>query len=261
MKQALSMIGALLALLLIGCGVSSGDAPESRDDQFAVGEAPSIVVRADSGRIVLRAGEPGHVRVKATLKNPAKLDYSVTQSGDSIVVETNEQGGSILGFGRNPSVEIEVTTPADSWIDLELSNGDMRVEGMHRSGVIEGVNGKVVLVNVVGEFEVSTVNGSVTISEAIGEFSVRTINGRIEFDGDLRPGGDNRMTTGNGQIRLNLRGQASLTLDASTSNGTVTTSLPILTTSSGDKRHLMGTIGAGDAELFARTSNGSITIQ
>ena len=50
-------------------------------------------------------------------------------------------------------------------------------------------------------------------------------------------------------------------LDASTKNGSVTTRFPILTTSLGDERHVVGTIGAGEAELFVRTSNGSVMIQ
>ena len=69
------------------------------------------------------------------------------------------------------------------------------------------------------------------------------------------------MTTSNGGITITLKGTPSVNLDASTSNGSITTKLPILTTSTGDEDHLVGTIGAGDADLFVRTSNGSVTIQ
>jgi DUF4097 and DUF4098 domain-containing protein YvlB len=50
-------------------------------------------------------------------------------------------------------------------------------------------------------------------------------------------------------------------LDASTVNGSVTTRFPIHTTSPGDERHLVSTIGAGDAEMLVRKSNGPVMIQ
>ena len=64
-----------------------------------------------------------------------------------------------------------------------------------------------------------------------------------------------------GSVEIKLHGTPSVNLDASTGNGSVTIGLPILTTSPGDEHHQVGTIGAGDAELFVRTSNGSVMIQ
>ena len=100
-----------------------------------------------------------------------------------------------------------------------------------------------------------------TIALASGTFDVESVNGRIEFDGELVPGGNNRMTAANGSVEITLQGTPSLKLDASTRNGFVTSRFPVLTTSTGDERHLVGTIGSGDAALFIRTSNGSVMIQ
>ena len=68
------------------------------------------------------------------------------------------------------------------------------------------------------------------------------------------------MTTSNGSVDIKLQGTPSVELDASTGNGSITTKLPILTTSPGDKHQVVGTIGDGDAELFVRTSNGSVMV-
>ena len=68
------------------------------------------------------------------------------------------------------------------------------------------------------------------------------------------------MRTSNGSVSVTLRGTPSLRFDASTSNGTVKSELPVLATSTGDQ-HLAGTIGDGEAELSVETSNGSVTIQ
>ena len=132
---------------------------------------------------------------------------------------------------------------------------------MHVSGAVRTSNGKIVIEDVIGEFDISTSNGAVTIVRASGTFDIETSNGRIEFDGELASDDNNRMTTSNGSVEIMLQGTPSVKLDASTGNGSVTTRLPILTTSPGDERHLVGTVGAGDAELFVRTSNNSIIIR
>ena len=68
------------------------------------------------------------------------------------------------------------------------------------------------------------------------------------------------MRTSNGGVDVTLQGIPSVRLDASTSNGTVTSSLPIVTASTEDT-HLAGTLGEGEAELTIHTSNGSVTVQ
>jgi DUF4097 and DUF4098 domain-containing protein YvlB len=57
-----------------------------------------------------------------------------------------------------------------------------------------------------------------------------------------------------------LAGTPSIHLDASTTNAKVECALPILATKT-DTHHLVGTIGAGEAELFIETSNGDVVIK
>ncbi len=59
---------------------------------------------------------------------------------------------------------------------------------------------------------------------------------------------------------MELTGTPSVHLDASTSNGEVKCALPILATKT-DTDHLIGTIGAGEADLYIETSNGDVTIK
>jgi DUF4097 and DUF4098 domain-containing protein YvlB len=66
--------------------------------------------------------------------------------------------------------------------------------------------------NVAGDFDVSTSNGGVRIAQTNGSFNISTSNGKIEFDGELVPGGDNRITTSNGSIEITFNGTASVEL-------------------------------------------------
>ncbi len=145
-------------------------------------------------------------------------------------------------------------------LDIRVSNGQIDVNGIRESGKLRTSNGRIVLDGVAGEFDVDTSNGGVTIRDATGEFEANTSNGAIDFNGELTPGGRNRMTTSNGSIEVVFQGEASVIVDASTSRGRVRSELPVTATLTEEDR-LVGTIGDGEADLFIDTSNGSITIR
>ena len=196
-----------------------------------------------------------------TLRKPDDIEYTVTQQGDVIIVVAKTDDGGIFDFGDSPNAEIEITAPSNTRFELKTSNGGIDVYGIHQSGTMRTSNGKVVLDNVSGDFDIVTSNGGIIITRAIGSFIVETNNGGIEFDGELVPGGDNKMTTSNGSVDITLQGTPSVKLDGSTSNGSIDTGHPILTSSPGDRHHLVGAIGRGEAALLVRTSNGSVTIR
>ena len=260
-NPGLWMLGVLLVFLTAACSEGFTGPTETRDDSFFVGDSPRIVVSGGNGGIVVISGTDGTVRVHATLRKPDELEYKATQEGDTISVEAKGKSRGFFNFGQSPGASIEITAPPNARVELRTSNGSVEVHGMHQSGTVRTSNGTIVLEDVTGDFDVSTSNGAVTISLARGTFDVETSNGRIDFDGELAPGGNNRMTTSNGSVDIKLRGTPSVKLDASSGNGSVSTRLPILTTSPGDEHHLTGTIGAGDAELLVRTSNGSVVVQ
>ena len=261
MRSGLWMLSALFVSLIAACGDGATGPATSRDDTFVVGTSPRVVVSVDNARIVVNPGADGRVRVEATITKPNRLEYQITQAGNTISVEAKDKGRGIFDFGDSPEADIEITTPSNTMVELRSVNGGVEVYGMHQSGTVRTSNGKIVLQDVSGDFDISTINGAVTIALASGSFDVETINGRIDFDGTLTPGGTNRMTTTNGSVAIKLQGTASEEPDASTANGSVVSELPILMTTSGDGRGLVGSIGTGDAELYVRTSNGSVTIR
>ena len=170
-------------------------------------------------------------------------------------------GGGLFNIGDSLRAEIEITTPSNTVVELLSSNGGVEVYVLKKSGTVRTSNGRIVLDKVAGDFNVATSNGRVSITEAGGSFDVETSNGGIEFDGELIKGSSNRMATSNGSIDIRFLGTTSVMLDASTSNGSIDTEYPILTSSPGDEHHLVGAIGAGEAELIIRTSNGSVAIR
>ena len=254
-----------------------------RDDTFAVGANPRLVVRGFNGRIRVHAGEPGSIRVRAKLKKPHEIKYSAAQEGDLITVEAKpdrQSEGFLHGFSRQHSgANIEVTVPVATSVDLATSNGPVELQGTESSGVVQTKNGPIrveqfkgdlnattknapiTVKTLSGSAELATSNSRVSIEDAHGRFDARTTNGSIKLQGSIAPGNDNRLFTTNGNIKVALDAEPSLKLTAATVNGRVRCEIPGFVAAVEKRHKLQGTVGEGEAELIAKTVNGSIAIQ
>jgi len=268
-------LAVLLAVVLLAAGCTFGPT-ETRDDSFAVGESVRLVVNSENGSIEVKTGSDNEVRVQATLRGANRIEYEAKQDGDTITVSARRTRWVL--FARGPVTDLIIAVPTRADVNLETSNGSIELDGVEGSGSLRTSNGKIVLKDVKGNFDGDTSNGSITIEamegsarfqtsngrvdlrEVIGEVDVETSNGRISFSGEMTTGGRNRLITSNGAVNVELRGTPSVSLDASTSNGDVICGLPILITVMKEKE-LTGTIGAGEAHLYIRTSNGDVSIR
>ena len=255
------MAAALFIGLSSACSVFSVGSTEVRENSFSVGDSPLVIVDGGNGRVTVNAGPDHRVDVQATLKNSEAVKYEAVQEGEVITIIADTSGGGLFILGGGPSANIEITAPANAAVELRTSNSRIEVHGMKRSGTMRTSNGAIVLDHVSGDFTLTTSNGGVTVTNTSGSFDIETSNGGIVFAGEFTQGGDNKMTTSNGNVRITLEGTPSVKLDGSTSNGSVTSDHPILTTLSGDEHHLVGTIGEGESTLVVKTSNGSISIK
>jgi DUF4097 and DUF4098 domain-containing protein YvlB len=76
----------------------------------------------------------------------------------------------------------------------------------------------------------------------------------------VTPGRPVSLSTTNGRITVALPRTIAARVDAGTVNGSISSDLPVLASSS-SKHSLRGTLnGGGNAEVRLRTTNGSITI-
>jgi DUF4097 and DUF4098 domain-containing protein YvlB len=264
------------SLLLFGVGCVDVGPTETRDDSFTVGESARLVVSSENGYIRVTGGDDNQVHVKATLRGVDTIEYEVSQRGDTIDVDAKTQDA---WWHRNRSrVEINITAPTSSRMTLETTNGAIEVRDIDGSGSLETSNGMIVLSNVTGDFNGSTSNGrievnglegSVTVFSSNGEadlwgvkgdVNIETSNGSISFSGEMSAGGTNWLVTSNGDVNVELLGVPSVDLDASTSNGSVTSELEIVATTA-EEDQLIGKVGQGQAKLKIVTSNGDIIVR
>ncbi|MGB3129580.1 MAG: DUF4097 family beta strand repeat-containing protein [Dehalococcoidia bacterium] len=280
-RRALFVLGllalavAIAALLLIATGCSIGPT-EYRDDSFTVGVSPTVVVNSENGSIEINAGTDNEVRVEATLTDAPRVQYEISQDGDTITIDAKIS--KEWWFFGSAAADIAITAPAGTYVDIDTSNGAVELRGMEGAGTLRTSNGKIVLKDVKGDYDgttsngaieigtmegtcvISTSNGSVDLWDVKGEVEVESSNGEIWFSGEMTAGTRSRLVTSNGKVDVELFGTPSVSLDAKTSNGVVTCELVITATLTRED-HLVGTIGAGEAELYIRTSNGDVTIR
>ena len=280
-RRALFVLGllalavAIAALLLTATGCSIGPT-EFRDDSFTVGVSPTVVVNSENGSIEINAGTDNEVRVEATLTDAPRVQYEISQDGDTITIDAKIS--KEWWFFGSAAADIAITAPAGTYVEVDTSNGAVELHGMEGAGTLRTSNGKIVLKDVKGAYDgttsngaieigtmegtcvISTSNGSVDLWDVKGEVEVESSNGEIWFSGEMTAGSRSRLVTSNGKVEVELFGTPSVSLDAKTSNGVVTCELVITATLTRED-HLVGTIGAGEADLYIRTSNGDVTIR
>jgi len=282
--RPISILLVLTLVLLIGVmalassGCTTQPAVSSEEAEFTVGESATLKVTTLGGLIKVEAGSDNVVSVRAELRDTRRIKYEAIQNGDEVIVTAEKTGDWWFPAG-NTQADIYVTVPADIALRLKTSNGKIEVQETTHGGILQTSNGAIVIEEVKGDFEattsngaveintiegsafVKTSNGKVTLREAKGEFNITTSNGDLSFSGDMTPEGSNRLVTSNGRIEVQLTGTLSLNIDASTSNGEVKhPDVAILATKT-DTEHVIGTIGAGEADLYIETSNGDVIIK
>jgi DUF4097 and DUF4098 domain-containing protein YvlB len=276
MQTAKLLTCCLLLALLVALPACTLTSIQTRDDSFAVSESARVEADVDSSRLAVRSGTAGHVRVQATLRHARQTDYQVTQTDDTIAIQVRMQPGFSSKLDR-PAVEIILTVPQNTDLDLRSSTGYMYVNDASGHIALTTVAGGIQLSDCEGSMELQNQTGSiacrrvrgslsirsdagkVTLDAVNGVFDVDTNSGAISFEGELAPAEQHRFESTTGIVDLLILGSPDLQVDASSQAGSVRCSLEMSEQVS-TKRECKGILGEGTGELQVRTSTGSITI-
>ena len=283
----LALVGAALALA--GCvEIPIHEATRTLEGSFDVTGAVDLDVFTSNGRVTVRGIEgQTTVEVIAALRSRGGSLIEAANRAAQIVVEMIHDGNHVVlsyDAGAHPwdvrrysGVDFEITVPTT--VDVEVGTSNGRIEVADVAGVLELVtsNGAIEVSNAIGEVDASTSNGTIEVEtfegvldlgtsngriemeNVIGVVDARTSNGRIAFSGMLVDGIDHRMATSNGRIDIALRSDASLIIEARTSNASISTDLPLIGDTEGKEWSAVLNPPA-TATLTLETSNGEIEI-
>lgn len=266
LRRSLPFIFPVFALLM-GVAATPDTSLQAQDRSWCdtewsnreqICEVRDLTVGVRNGSFSIDAGPNGTVRVEEWEGSNVRISARVSASGRTLraAQDAFDQIELITSEGR-----FESSGPR------RLQNGSwsvsVRVEVPRGTALTLGtVNGSITVTGVSGAVDARTTNGSITVRDANGRADLRTVNGaiRAHFAGPLPRDGDIRVRTTNGTVELTLPRDLSARLEASTTNGGITTDFPI-TVQGRIGRRISATLGDGGALIEARTTNGGIRLR
>jgi hypothetical protein len=239
-----------LVIVLAGCQIAGAEGQRVEggfDRTLTVAGPADLEIRSGSGRIEVRPGDTGRIRVVARIVASDRWSWNGSRLAPEERVrrlEENppiEQSGNRIRIGfiddkdlQNVSISYTVTVPAETALVARNGSGSVEIEGLGRtveahtgSGSIrirdagsdvtaETGSGSIHAERIGGAFRGRSGSGSIDGIDVRGAITVQTGSGSIEVS--QSGGGDVTASSGSGSMELSgIRGRVS----AKSSSGTV----------------------------------------
>lgn len=220
---------------------------EVREERMA---APAGVLQVNArpnGGINVVGWDRNEVLVRARIQAQARTAETANRIGSEIRLHAAGSEISATGPRREGreswSVSYDVFVPRGQELNLQSTNGGLRI------------------VDVSGRLEMQTTNGGITLDGVSGAVTARTTNGGVRITmagGQISPDGLDIRTT-NGSVRLALPEGVNAHLEARTTNGGMTVDFPVQIQGRIGKS-LSTDLGNGGPTIRAVTTNGSVRV-
>ncbi len=228
-------------------------------------------VSTGSGKIEIKAGSPGTVRIFASVK--ARDDGRATAEEKLRYLQANppiEQDGNDIRIGRieeetyrsNISISFEIETPGDTQSVTRAGSGSQRIDGIGGPVDASTGSGSIFMTNIGSDVDAQTGSGSIDIYSVAGGIDVRTGSGSIKAE---EIAGSVKASTGSGRISVKqtmVEMGARRNVEVSTGSGNIEID--------GTAGPLKARTGSGDikasgnpiiADWNIATSSGSVTLE
>jgi DUF4097 and DUF4098 domain-containing protein YvlB len=239
-----------------------------------------LAIENQNGRVTVEAWDQPKVRIQITRIARAsderkaeeyvrQIQAEVTVRSDRIEIKSHypkrQESIGIWAVLVEKATSFQthyyVQVPVRTNLDLESSNGDIRVRGTQGSLSAQSTNGGIEVSGANGEISTSTTNGGIEVTGSSGSLNAETTNGSIVVAiRTLEPKGAVKAETTNGNVEVYLPRDVKATLQAETTNGTVALSYPLTTSGIMTSRTVHGTIGGGGSTVSLATTNGKIRV-
>lgn len=292
----LTLFLASSCVYIEGCDYGTDWGPTVKHERQVELSAPleagsAFQARTCDGSISIEGAETSECRVLATIRAHARTQEKAQELAEQIQVglEPSARGLSVVidkptiihnaGYG----VSLVVAIPTETSLELVTSDGSVHVTNIRGTIAATTSDGNIRVEGVEGNVRLKTSDGSIHLAEMRGDnLEARTSDGgircqniavarlichtsdgsvHVECAPDAPRAPEMAVTTSDGSITLAAPPDLSAVIDASTSDGSIHTSLPITVQGRVGKSSLRGTIGAGEGKVTLKTSDGSITIR
>ena len=229
------------------------------------GDVEELVFERDEDYVLIKVRVPRNhgrdIESELVIRVPERSSIEVTGVSADIDID------DVLGEQSLQTVSGDIDTYSVS-ADLEAASvsGDVTITGSSTDAETEAgtVSGDVSLENLAGSVEAASVSGDVSINGgAFDNAEIETVNGDLEFNAELRRGGDLAMESVNGTVQVEFVGDVSARFDVETFNGSIRNCFgpkPERTSKYSPGLGLSFRHGDGDGRVAIETLNGSVRI-
>ena len=256
---------AILSLVLLCFAVAGYGDDWNR--AYQVNGRPQLVVDADDGNVIVTRGNDNSVHLSVHSEGwriaPGEIEISGQQQGNRVEL-TLRKHNTGLHVHFHTALEIRVTLPEGSDMDVHTRDGNLRVNGIHGTHKLRTGDGNAEVRGTEGSLDLETGDGNLDIDGRFDVLSLRTGDGNI--DAVVRSGSTMKsawtVRTGDGNIQIDLPSNFAADLDAHTGDGRVTCDFQVAGARESEERNdLRGKINGGGQVLSVRSGDGSIEIR
>ena len=289
-----------LVLVSAGLLLAATASAEDIDETLDASADGTVEIYNTAGSVTVEGWSKNVVQVTGTLGEEVD-EFIFNRKGDTVVVKIKPKKWMSSG-GRSTSSYITVQVPQQSSIDVATISAEIDIDGVEGEQELQSVSGNIATRAFAAEIEVETVSGRIdvvgngkdieaeltTVSAGIevrdlsgvidlesvngkldiggGSFSdvsMETVNGRIDFQSNLRDGGDLDIETINGKVVVNFVGSVSAEIDVNTFNGRINNCFgpkPEKVSKYAPGWELSFSEGGGDGSVSISTLNGGVKL-
>jgi DUF4097 and DUF4098 domain-containing protein YvlB len=274
-QKAFVVFLSYFAVAAMGCSTNGCEPKEKYERVVKLTDAMpaggSFEAQTHNGYINVTGADVAQCDLTATIAARADTVENAQKLAEAVEIKLINSGSRLTAKIEKPelapderiSVDLDVTVPNKTSVDLTSHNGPLNIENLIGQVSSTTHNGTITCKKVTGNTQIQTHNGSIVCEEVSGDIKLQTHNGNAtaSYSAAAPPVCNASLITHNGSVSLTTPPNLSAKVEVSTHNGTIDTALPMTVTGNITKRNLTGTIGKGEGQLYLKTHNGSISVK
>lgn len=230
---------------------------------FTITGKPTMRVETNDASVHITGSDTREVRVRV-----AATGYRI---GDEVRVSERQTGNRVEIEVRVPrkmgigvfSVEIDVTLPRESDLDIHTRDGRIEVQDVKGDARLATSDGRIRVYRADGSLNASTSDGSIEADGRFDALDLHTNDGHVRVSaqaGSKISGSGWSVRTKDGRVDVFLPDKFPADLDAETHDGHVTVDVPVEVAGQLGRSRVRGKLNGGGAPLRIRTGDGSIRV-
>jgi DUF4097 and DUF4098 domain-containing protein YvlB len=262
-KTCFCLFTTILAVSTLSAAARADDWSKTYD----LSGKPDLRVEARDANIHIEAWDQNKIEARVTTRGwhvgSGQLEIVESQQGNSVSIELREPRHNHFSVSiESRHTELEIRMPRSAKVNLQSADGNVIAKGLEGQFDFTTGDGRLELEDMDGSLRAHTSDGSVRVSGRFDALELRTSDGRVEVE--ARPGSQLQspweVSSSDGSVNLKVPGDLAADVELHTSDGRITTDIPIVVEGSFSGHDLHGKMNGGGNRLTVHTSDGSVTL-